>query len=109
MHLLVDCIKAKAIWDHIRETCIKLKIDFNLSTENIIYNRASKIKVVIFIVLIVKFYIFRCKCQEKTPHINGALFDIKEAFLIEKYMAKEIILLTSFIKHGARFQFNHKR
>ena len=93
-HLLWYCISATRVWEGVCKWMDEIVI-VNIGNvlcwnlENIVYNSVhpKPSHVINFLILIVKFYIFRCKCESKNPN----MYELKQELLlyydIEQYNA----------------------
>ena len=77
MHLIVYCNKAAAIWNWLQSTCNNY--EYNWSTPNIIFNNVhpNAKNIVNLLTLIAKQYIFREKCLNNPPTIQGLRHNIR--------------------------------
>ena len=84
IHMLIDCEFAKVIWDKIKEICGKSD-DFKWNAKNIILNNVHKRNnhIVNLIVLIIKQYLFRCKCLQQKANFQQASSELLFHFLRE--------------------------
>ena len=89
IHLLVLCEVVKPIWEYLEQIFIQLKLKAKINKQNIIWNKAVTPwnSAVNFIILVIKFYIFRCKVQNKTPTLQQALIKVDLWRKIEYYNA----------------------
>ena len=100
IHLLYNCENSRKIWGKLENwmrTCDE-NIEINLS--NVIYNSIHPNANSVFnvIVLATKFFIFRCKCQNKQPSYGNLEFYLDEMMEIEKYIAKNTNQYRKFEK-----------
>ena len=100
-HLLWSCVNAQRIWKSVQELfATGNNLVFNF--ENILYNRVHKSKrhVINFIVLLVKFVIFRSKCNGHNCSIDEVLNEIQMYYRIEKYLA---VGQNNIVKHKSKW------
>ena len=85
-HLLVNCKYVCPLWQKLQAKMRRNSIkDFNFNLESIILNTASSQTIVNLIVLIVKQYIYRCKCLGNKPNYKEIEYEIQLYYHIERY------------------------
>ena len=89
LHLLFHCVYAQKIWKFIIDFLESQNITVRLTLTDVILNNTNQpaISVVNFIVLVSKFYIYKCKVQNKLPNISGLGQIIDEYYAMESYNA----------------------
>ena len=101
VHLFVTCKEVKILWEYLTDWLSKQKIIITLSTEQIIFNNIELSKnVVNYLILLTKFFIYRNRCQKKTPTTRELEYDIKMYYQIEKYNAK---VTNNYDKHKKKW------
>ena len=88
-HLLYECKCVKIIWSQFMREYEQFSHELELNFANIVYNKIHpKSKHVInLIVLIIKQYIYRCKCEMKTPTYDNIRLEIERFYSTERYNA----------------------
>ena len=84
-HVLWDCPYAQRIWQNLTTMC-DINLDINKVMQNTICTPDKNIHNLV--VLIVKQYLFRCKCEGTAPSEARTLTEIRTFFKIEMYDAK---------------------
>ena len=87
VHLFVHCTVAKSIWARLSNFLMvenSIWNDQNIM-ENLVHQKPTHI--INFIVLVVKQYIYRCKCQENIPNYTQAMNEIYMQYKMDKYNA----------------------
>ena len=92
LHLLYHCPASQAIWRNLMNYFRSLDIDMSellLSPENIVYSllHPRPGNVINTLVLLCKFYLFRCKVQLSTPTFRELLDELELFYRIELYNA----------------------
>ena len=100
IHLLVDCVYAKNLWNFIKTIFLQLGVKNDLTPEVIIWNRIQKpwCSVTNFIILVTKFFIYKSKIQDKLPNVIELCNELDLWYCIEKYNAD-----TNLIKHRKKW------
>lgn len=96
VHMLCECIKIKPVWDEVRKY-IKQNDKNNMynvldwSNKAIIFNSVHPRpgNAINFIILIVKQYIYRARCQNKKPYPSLVEFEIEQVYKIEEIIAQK--------------------
>ena len=93
MHLLFNCKRISKIWDNVVDFFtnfmgINVK-DLTLNEKNILLNTVhiEPLHIVNLLCLVIKQYIFCSKCKNAIPTFMGAVKQMHQIFLIEKYNA----------------------
>ena len=89
-HLMCGCELVKDFWNEIgRYIKDTYNVQIQLSMKNVILNSIApkKYKVVNFLCLVTKQYIYRCRCQQKNLHMSLWRNHVKQVECIEKYIA----------------------
>ena len=73
VHLLYECIFTRNLIDKIQVEFEKLEIPAKWEIDNIICNTAHEkpVHIANLVVLILKFYVFRCKCSDTIPEYHA--------------------------------------
>ena len=91
-HLFWECHHVKSIWLQV-EDLINEKINENLDlnqTSVILGNADFDLNLPVnHILLIIKYYIYVCRCKEKMPNFDGAIKSIHKSIEIEKHVNRE--------------------
>ena len=93
IHLFWECNVVKKFWQDLenmlRNKCIN-SARFSFSLELVIFGTSSFIKtdkVIEFIILFAKFYIYKCRFQDSTPNHLTYMINLKHRYLTEKLLA----------------------
>ena len=89
-HLLLSCEKAKNIWLDFSKFLFKRGIDYNINFKNVLFNTVNQNKhhIANFLTLIIKQFIFRCKCFDVIPNFHEAKAEIQKYHKIELFNAQ---------------------
>ena len=107
IHLLFQCKFSKRIWTYLNTRTQNSNLWFdksnNIIPKTLIMNNSNdKMNHVSnFIVLITKQYIYRYKCFNKIPNINGLKNEIRNHYYIEEYIAKKELKIE---KHKKKWE-----
>ena len=84
-HVLLECRFVKRIWNHIE--MLYPEYQFNRSTViiNKFHDKANHVYNLIGLIL--KQYVYRCRCMKNMPSIRGFTTEIKNMHNIEKFIA----------------------
>ena len=84
-HLMFNCGKIHPIWTRLQALFWSTKIECLYNIKNVIFNTVHEDKKHICnkITLIVKQYIYRCKCQNSIPYFKEALEEVHMNYRIE--------------------------
>ena len=91
LHLFWECTYAQELWRNIanifRQNNINIvlnfrKISLGILNQNYYYTPLN------YIILLAKYFIFRCKCLKETPHFNHFKYYMHEQCRIEKHIAQ---------------------
>ena len=90
MHLLHSCEYANQMWTEFVSDMLHINPQWIcvINFENILFNNVyeeNTTHVINFLVLTIKQYLFRCKCQNKKPNYNEILYEFKAYYQIELY------------------------
>ena len=91
-HLLFQCKFSKRIWDHVSKFC-----DIEINKETIILNTfyyKNNKHIFNLVGLILKQFLYRCRCQKKLPNISNFRTEIKQTFNIENIIARRNLKLS---------------
>ena len=85
MHLMYHCGTVRTVWNQIQALFRREKLDCMINLHNIMFNRVHKdVKhITNTIVLIVKQFIYRCKCQKVKPTFAEVKAEITLNYLVE--------------------------
>ena len=86
IHLLYDCPRVKNLWEYLIDQVSVKQITMDLSFETILFNNVvneNTYNVCNLLVLITKFYIYRCKCAGIIPTISELTYEIRFYFKLE--------------------------
>ena len=99
-HLLVECTYSNKIWSELVQLCNNEEITTDFSVENIIVNllHENANHIVNYIVLIIKQYLYRKRCQGRKPCCTEVLREIDQHYMVEMCNAKKIGQTTKFCK-----------
>ena len=90
-HVFIDCEKVLSLWSNFSlHIYIKTKERIGFNLQNVLFGvfpLTKKNKVINFLILYTKQYIFSTLKQNKLPNIYGLLSHLKFKFSIEKYIA----------------------
>ena len=88
-HLLFNCRFIKPIWEEIETFSHQKNMQVEISFANIVYNliHPKPKHIANFITLVIKQYIYRCKCEGYRPSTQRAKIEIYDNMYIEKYNA----------------------
>ena len=86
VHLMFSCVKVRPIWNRLQALFWRAQIVCTFEPESIIFNTSHEdtLHIVNKITLIVKQFIYRCKCQDTEPSFIGAIAEIRLNYNIEK-------------------------
>ena len=88
-HLFYDCPYTKKIWDFIEGVFTEAGVQGQFAYSNILTSTITpKMDACNFVCIVVKQYIYRCKCQTETPTIEGVRRTIQEIYKVEWFIAK---------------------
>ena len=105
LHLLCECEEVVNIWKYVMGLCEKMSnIKLNFNQESIVFNKVHEKTTHIcnFIILIVKQYLYRCKCINTKP-TNEIIEEIQYIEKIEFYNALENNRVKKHIKKWSPF------
>ena len=88
-HVLLECKYSKRIWNFIQKLTPNIKIEFSKETTILNNVHPNKNHIINSLFIIVKQYLYRQRCLQKLPSINGIIYELKLAYNIEKYNAKK--------------------
>ena len=78
-HLFVECPRTKILWNYV-------ELDATIILENRITERIDSVEH--FIILVTKFYIFRCKCIDEKPSVTKLQLELLKWKKIDIYNAQ---------------------
>ena len=92
MHMLYECPFIQRIWsdmEQFMENEFEMEEKPKLGTKEILLNQAIQNPghLVNFFVLMIKQYLYACKCQSVIPETNEIITKFKKLYVIEKYNA----------------------
>ena len=97
IHLFWDCTFAQSFWSCIasmfNKRCTNSK-NFKFTKNLVIFGKCEVIKtdkICDFIILLAKFYIYRCKVQNQPPRIRTFMSELYERYTVEKLIYKNSI------------------
>ena len=101
-HLLYSCPVAEHLWKELKLFLRIKDIEVEINLENVIYNLIHpKYKhIANFLALVLKFFIFKCKCRQEKPKPRCYFQEIKYLFYIENYNA---INTNQICKHNQKW------
>lgn len=87
-HLLYQCDKITELWESIKDWILnKMNIRLEITKETVILGTTNRSdKIINWLILIVKQYIYRTRCQNKNLSIFAIQNIVKQNFEIEKYI-----------------------
>ena len=87
----MECKITNPLWKYFDNWYATFGIEASFSIRNIIFNTVcdNRFSVYNFLVLIIKFYIYKCKCARSPPSIKGLENEIESVYQIEFYNAKQ--------------------
>ena len=90
-HLLYYCTHSFNIWNSFKEKLLDLGVEVDITLPNIIYNAIHLVKnhIANFLTLVVKFYLYRCKCNNTLPSFKNALSEVEIIHNIEFSIAQK--------------------
>ena len=102
-HLLYKCEGTKRIWKEIYKIYQIEVTDLTVNVENVIYNlvHPRPLHIANFITLVVKQFIYRCKCEERKPELKDIVMEIELIYSMEKYNA---FINGNIVKHQNKWQ-----
>ena len=105
-HMLYDCEVVANIWHAFPEICCEMNLNEPTvpTYENVIRNNVSQETSVNFLCLVVKQYVYRCRCQKRTVTRAGVVKELYAARAIEKYYAIKENRLRKFNKQKMECQ-----
>ena len=82
IHLLWECTVSQQIWNNVSCWANESDIECNWNVSNVIFSTVheSHVHIINFVTVVVKQYLYSCKCQDKTPSVKGA----RERILLQK-------------------------
>ena len=90
IHLFWDCAFVQNFWNCIasifNKKCIHSN-NFRFTKNLVIFGKCEVIKtdkICDFIILLAKFYIYRCKVQNQLPRINSFISELYNRYIVEK-------------------------
>ena len=92
-HLLYGCCKSKHIWDKFESDLVRNNIKVDFTFYGILFNKIisdTVAHICNLLVLIIKQYLYRCKCQDKTPRYEEICSEMGVYYHIELYNASLI-------------------
>ena len=89
LHLFWECTIVRPLWVHLGKW-LKDNCDFatNFSRILVLFGSKNEGNTVNFISLLMKYYVYVCKCKEITPHLNGYIELLKKHITVDKFVAK---------------------
>ena len=102
-HLMYYCPYVYRLWTYLESFSKEIGISVNINLTSILYNcidERSAGSVINFIVLIIKFYVYRCKCSETPPNITGAIMEVE---LMEKIEYNNACINNKVDKHKKKW------
>lgn len=107
VHLLWDCTFVRTFWlelqTQLHVNCFNCS-RFNLSKEIVIFGYSNNVitdRAIDFIILFAKFYIYKCKLEEKRPNFQIFLCNLRHRLIIERTVA---LNLTQFQLNWAPYR-----
>lgn len=94
VHLFYDCTKVRKLWQDIEQwfcyLTSRMEIEVFFSVKNIMLNLVTERKshVLNLLILIVKQFIYRCRCLNVAPSFDQVYKQILEVCQIEEFIAK---------------------
>ena len=98
-HLFLTCPKVRLFWQELRTWLHTfVKIDLSLDDRNILFSFSGKNKLVNYIYVLAKFYIYQNKFISRNISIQGFINLLKKKMLSEKYISFIKNRLSNFFK-----------
>ena len=99
-HLLLLCETTQNIWQQLQQWLNqKASLNINISNEQIIFGILGKNNNAInYILILVKFHIYKSKMQKKIPDFANIKRELEYAYKIEKYIACQNMKVDNFNK-----------
>jgi hypothetical protein len=94
VHFFWECEVVASFWKKLGETLKKKCMhchSLNFNNKLVIFGISDLIKtdsILNYIILLAKFYIYKCKLQKITPQVDPFLKMLKHKYCIEKYVSK---------------------
>ena len=87
VHLMFECPIVRPIWMRLQAAFWKAEIECNINKATVIFNQIHENHTHICntVALIVKQFIYRCKCQNKAPNFNEVIHEIRLNYKIDLY------------------------
>lgn len=84
VHLLCECEYVIKIWDQVKTWCANLETQLMFDSKSIVFNNVHKNpkNVINVLVLIVKYYVYCCRCASKLPNV----YELTEVILYHNRM-----------------------
>ena len=102
-HLFYECTHIRYLWQKVEEFLLEYnESQIELNVQNIIFNRIAKPKnnVKNFICLLLKQYVYQCRCKGEPIIFNHFKQHVRKTQNIERYHA---IAKNSLIKHNRKW------
>ena len=90
------------IWKKLGEYLDEYGFELKNDPKSIILNNGNEAHIVNFIILVVKQFIFRCKCNNKKPNWQMVLDEINLLYKIELHNA---LLDRTLVKHLEKWKY----
>ena len=110
MHLFWDCPFVSKLWKDLEDLIKKNSTHcdkFVFTKQLVLFGTVENVltdKVIDFILLITKFYIYRCTLQDKLPNLNGFCPYFEMQYLDELYMSKMAGRYEKFTRNWIMYQ-----
>lgn len=96
-HLFFQCSVIRPIWNDLEEWLIQLNytsgnfVEIEINVKNVLFNTLTKKRnhITNFIALIVKQFIYSCRCIKRMPTSNAVFQEIQNIYEIEHSLAKK--------------------
>ena len=100
VHILFECCKVKHLIEEIESICIENKVSYCMTKELFILNKICKPinHIINTATVIMKQFIYRCRCQCTTPNIRPWKHEIMSLYKIEMFNAKRDGNLSKMMK-----------
>ena len=97
-HLLWKCNKSQSLWKMLKNLGSKYHVELELNLANVLYNVIARpnSNIFNFLTLVTKFYIYRCKCQQKQPSYEVLKKEYILYYEMEKYIAMKVNKYAKF-------------
>ena len=92
-HLLWECLHSKKLLDYLEE-----RLGIVLTLECYVSNYYKKSNTIEKILLLIKYYLYRCKCSKVKPVVEGLNHEIRKLYNIEKLDARIKNKMDKFTK-----------